>query len=114
MRAVTSSRIILTALALIIGLSVFYGSASAGAASDDTGETTPVKKMLTIERIFATPSLTGAAPSGIRWLPDSRGISYLEDVDDETHLVVRDIPSGKQRTLCIADTITVPAGSGGN
>lgn len=111
MRAATLPRITLAALVLMIGLSVFYSPPAvfAGASLESTGEATPVKKILTIERIFATPSLTGSGPSNIHWLPDGSRISYIEDTNDETHLVVREIPSGKKRTLCIADTIAVPA-----
>ena len=70
------------------------------------------KNVLTIERIFGSPSLTGRAPRSIRWMADSRGITYLvtegEDDLEQTYLVKVDVPSGKRRTLCIADTVTVP------
>lgn len=79
-------------------------------ASDDAPASS--KPVLTIERIYADPPLTGTAPRAIQWTPDSRGVSYLESVgegeSEQTHLMIAEVPSGKRRTLCIADTITVP------
>ncbi|UCH84169.1 MAG: S9 family peptidase [Candidatus Latescibacterota bacterium] len=75
-------------------------------------EAVPIKKMLTVERIFGDPSLTGSAPRSIRWLPDSKGLTFLatrgEGDEETTHLVVAEVPSGNERTLCVIDTITVP------
>lgn len=73
---------------------------------------TPSENQLTIEAIYQKPSITGDPPSGIRWMADSRAISFLvergEEEDKEKHLVIAALRDGKQRTLCIVDTIRVP------
>ncbi|MEJ2722626.1 MAG: DPP IV N-terminal domain-containing protein, partial [bacterium] len=65
-----------------------------------------------MDRIFATPSLTGSAPRSIRWLPDSKGLTFVVTRGDEdsesTNLMVAELPSGKERTLCVIDTVAVP------
>lgn len=67
---------------------------------------------LTVERIYTEPPLDGSPPKSIRWLPDSKGVSFLEERQDgdavQTHLVVARLNNGKRSTLCIADTVTVP------
>ena len=72
----------------------------------------PAQKVLTVERIFSDPPLVPPAPPGIQWLPDSRGVTYLrtprKGEKAATQLVVREVPSGEERTLCIVDTVTVP------
>ncbi len=111
-----SSRVALI-LAVVLGVAA-VGKAGSGALAVPPAQaggeetSTPVKKVLTVDRIFATPPLTGSAPRAIRWLPDSRGITYLATRGDgdssTTHLVAVEVPSGKERTLCVIDTIAVP------
>jgi dipeptidyl-peptidase-4 len=81
-------------------------------AVPDSGE-----KLLTIDAIFSTPSLTGRAPRAIRWMADSRAVSYLMTVEEgdsaegdskETHFMMAKLRDGKRQTLCVVDTIPVP------
>jgi dipeptidyl-peptidase-4 len=94
--------------ATVIGVA-FLGGFSGHATAAFGG---PSERELTVERIFATPPIGGAAPSRFRWMADSRGVSFLEkgggEDEGETHLVLASLPSGKRRVLCIADTVTVP------
>lgn len=39
----------------------------------------PAQERLTVERIFSAPSLSGAVPTGIRWAPDGRSVTFLRD-----------------------------------
>jgi dipeptidyl-peptidase-4 len=84
--------------------------AAAGAA--DADEATKTDKVLTVERIYASPPITGRSPSGIRWLADSKGVSFLmsqgNEDDAPTQLIIAEVPKGKRRTVCIVDTIPVP------
>ncbi len=67
---------------------------------------------LTIETIFGKPSLYESLPSQVRWVENSEGISYLEtrgEGDEKQQVfVIRSVPSGKERVVCIADTVTIP------
>jgi len=96
-------------LVLALGLSSIPRNTTAAGPAQQPA---PVKKVLTVERIFSDPPLVPSAPSGIAWLPDSRGVTYLRTPQKgekaATQLVVREVPSGKERTLCIVDTVTVP------
>ena len=85
----------------------------AGGAQAETPSPGPSNpKMLTIERIYADPPLTGTAPTGIRWLPDSKGVSFMieeSSVDDTVNVfIIASVPSGKRRTVCRIDDIPVP------
>jgi dipeptidyl-peptidase-4 len=81
--------------------------------ADPSPGASPSKKVLPVERVFADPPLVNDAPSGIAWLPDSRGVTYIRAARPgekaATRLVVREVPSGKERTLCVIDTVAVPA-----
>jgi dipeptidyl-peptidase-4 len=65
-----------------------------------------------VEDIYSDPPPTGRLPSAIKWIPDSRGISFLEktgvDSTEQTRFVIASVPSGKRRIICIPDTIPVP------
>ena len=106
--ASVSLRILVFGLALILGVSAYRPHASAEPSKNGASTT----KELTVERIFADPPLVSLAPPGIQWLPDSRGLTYLvtpkKGEKAVTRLVVRDVPSGKERTLCVIDTAAVP------
>jgi dipeptidyl-peptidase-4 len=95
------------AVAACAGLCLLDGSAVASEKMPSPGSA------LTLERIFSDPPLVPPAPGGIQWLPDSKGITYLvaprKGEAGATRLVVREVPSGKERTLCVVDTIAVPA-----
>jgi dipeptidyl-peptidase-4 len=83
------------------------------ALADPAPGSPPAKKPLPVERVFADPPLVSDAPSAIQWFPDSRGVTYIREPRHGekavTRLVVREVPSGKERTLCVIDTIAVPA-----
>ncbi len=101
-----------------MGLAVMLGIGWMGAQgrcqpAASAGASAPVGKILAVERIFSDPPLVSPAPPGIQWLPDSRGITYLvaprTGEKAPTRLVLREVPSGKERTLCVIDTVAVPA-----
>ncbi|MFQ5512744.1 MAG: S9 family peptidase, partial [Candidatus Krumholzibacteriia bacterium] len=107
--------IALAALALALGVSEWSSAGASAPADPGRARTAGVAggpRALTIERIYADPPLTGRAPSSIRWLPDSKGVTYLRKVGEgdakQTHLIVSRVTSGKERILCVADTIAVP------
>jgi len=68
------------------------------------------EKILTVERIYATPPITGEAPSAVRWLPDGKGVSYLVEQDGETQFVTAAVPSGETAALTLGD-LEPPGGS---
>ena len=108
--------IIATVTALVVCAAGLCAAAAAGApdpvAGPSPAPTDAPQGSLTIERIYADPPLTGRAPSSIRWMPNSGGVSYLKKMgegdDEQTLLVVARMSSGKERTLCVVDTIAVP------
>jgi dipeptidyl-peptidase-4 len=107
-------RTIWQGIAFGLVLAVGLGSIPRGATSvTPSKEIAAPKKVLTVDRIFSDPPLVPPAPSEIQWLPDSRGVTYLKKTaggdNKATRLVMREVPSGKERTLCVVDTITVPA-----
>jgi len=67
---------------------------------------------LTVERIFGKPSLLAPLPSGIQWVGHGKGVSYIEKRgegdDKQSLLVIREVPSGRERIVCIPDTAVVP------
>jgi dipeptidyl-peptidase-4 len=67
---------------------------------------------LTVERIFGKPSLLAPLPEGIQWVGDSKGVSYIEkqgEGDDAQHVfLIREVPSGTERVVCIPDTVAIP------
>lgn len=67
---------------------------------------------LTVEQIFGRPSLYETLPSQIRWVGDGSGVSFLTDLgegdDEHRAFVIRAVPSGKERVVCLADTLAVP------
>jgi dipeptidyl-peptidase-4 len=67
---------------------------------------------LTVERIFGKPALVSTLPSGIQWLGDGKGISYLEKRGEgdekQTFFVIQDVPRGDKHVVCVPDTVAVP------
>lgn len=53
----------------LIGLLALSGSSAAAVH--------PKQRTLTVERIFSPPSLSGRVPTGLRWSPDGRWVTYL-------------------------------------
>jgi dipeptidyl-peptidase-4 len=97
MKSISRAAITASALGLVLAVLV-VPSASAS-------------KTLTVERIYADPPLTGSPPTSIRWLPDSKRVSFVEKrgegEEKQTYLVLAEL-NGRRRTLCIADTVSVP------
>jgi dipeptidyl-peptidase-4 len=101
-----------TRLAVMLVL-VCIGTPARSQPAASAGTPAPDGKTLSVERIFSDPPLVSPAPPGVQWLPDSRGITYLvaprKGEHGQTRLVLREVPSGKERTLCVVDTIAVPS-----
>ncbi len=119
MRVVSSSPMIRSVVSwraagigLVLALAAVSFSESAF-AQNPSKKAVPATKLLTVERIFSDPPLVPPAPTGIEWLPDSRGVTYLRKPQKgekaATRLIVREVPSGREKTLCVVDTIAVPA-----
>jgi len=88
------------------------GGSATASQTDETIDRPLGEKRLTIEAIYASPPLTGSAPTALRWMPDSRRVSYLFDEGEgeskQTHFMAARVRDGKRETLCILDTIPVP------
>jgi dipeptidyl-peptidase-4 len=60
-------------------------------------------KALTVERIYAQPSLSGRLERGLAWTPDSKQLSFFETKgtgkDAKTELWVMDVATGERRVL---------------
>lgn len=66
---------------------------------------------LTIESIYGKPSLLRPIPASVEWLGNSRGVSFVRKSESDpprSELVLRDVPSGRERTVLAADTVAVP------
>jgi dipeptidyl-peptidase-4 len=87
-------------------------AAEAAPRAEETLDRPAGEKRLTIEAIYASPPITGRALRALRWMPDSRRVSYLIDEGEEderqTLLMAARMPDGRRETLCILDTIPVP------
>lgn len=60
------------------------------------------QKPLTIERLFASPSLSGPTPSGVKYSPDGQRVTFLkarEDEGDRYDLWQFDVATGEQSLL---------------
>jgi dipeptidyl-peptidase-4 len=77
--------------------------------------TPPAAGKLSIENIFGKQSLLADVPTEIQWRGDSKAVSYLTKLPgeagarDRNALVMREVPSGREHILCIADTVHAPA-----
>jgi len=68
------------------------------------------KSPLLIERMYASPALTGKSPSGLKLSPDGKRVTYLAGRKDNQHLYdlwQMDIESGKQSLLLDADELII-------
>ena len=61
---------------------------------------------LTVQRIYSSPSLSGALTRGIEWSPDSKRISYLQSSNGATELWTMDASTAARAVLVQADTIS--------
>lgn len=60
------------------------------------------QKPLTIERLFASPSLSGPAPTGVQYSPDGKRVTFLKAREDEGNrfdLWQFDVATGEQSLL---------------
>jgi dipeptidyl-peptidase-4 len=84
-------------------LSALFVPTSAARQSADAG------KALTVERIYAQPSLSGRLTRGLAWTPDGKSLSYFETKgsgkEAKTELWVMDATSGERRLLVAADKL---------
>ncbi|MEL7539468.1 MAG: S9 family peptidase, partial [Pseudomonadota bacterium] len=49
----------------------------------DTSSAMVEQKPLTIERLFASPSLSGPTPSGIKYSPDGKRVTFLKAREED-------------------------------
>jgi len=80
------------------------------------------RKALTVERIYGSPSLSGALTEGLEWSPDGKLLSYFQrtgqGADARTSLWGLDVASGKRRILLDFEKLrallpAAPSGSAG-
>lgn len=67
---------------------------------------------LTLERLYGMPPLTKLLP-GYTWVGDSKGISHTKKLPGEggamrSALVIREVPSGKEKVIRYMDEVPVP------
>src|SRR2546425_325525 len=66
-------------------------------------------KVLTVERIYSVPSLSGRLTRGLAWTPDGKQLSYFETKgagkEAKTELWVMDAANGERRLLVVADKL---------
>jgi dipeptidyl-peptidase-4 len=66
-------------------------------------------KELTVERIFAQPSLSGRLTRGIEWMPDGKSVSFLDSKGEgrgaKTELWAIDAATGARRLLVSAEKL---------
>jgi len=64
-------------------------------------------KLLTVERIYSQPSLSGRLTRGLAWTPDGKALSYFETQgsgrEAKTELWSMDAASGERRLLVAAE-----------
>ena len=87
-------------------------SASSPATSSPAASGPAGIEDLTVERIYGKRSLLSDLPSGIHWVGNSKGVSYLEKLgdDDESQkaFIIRSVPKGERRVVCVPDTVAIP------
>src|SRR6266849_10339042 len=66
-------------------------------------------KVLTVERIYSQPSLSGRLTRGLAWTPDGKGLSYFETKgsgkEAKTELWIMDAANGQRRLLVASDKL---------
>jgi dipeptidyl-peptidase-4 len=67
------------------------------------------RKAVTVERIYGSPSLSGALTDGLEWSPDGKLLSYFQRAgqgpDAPPSLWVLEVASGKRRILLDSDKL---------
>jgi dipeptidyl-peptidase-4 len=68
---------------------------------------------LTLERLLGMPPLLQPLPSAIKWVGGGHGVACVQRIPGDegvrSALVIREVPSGKERVVVFADTVAVPA-----
>jgi len=67
------------------------------------------RKLLTVQRIYSEPSLSGHLYAGVAWSPDGRWISFLKEGDrtsEEKAILTIDAATGSAKVLVSADKLT--------
>src|ERR1700687_1200304 len=90
---------------------IFVGFLCLGRARVSLAQQSPLVqgKVLTVERVYSQPSLSGRLARGLTWSPDSRRLSYFETKgvgkEGKTELWVMDAGNGERRLLVAAGTL---------
>jgi dipeptidyl-peptidase-4 len=96
-----------------IALSLSIGAGIVRADGESSGQTDSARtnqtRLLTVERIYGTPNLSGSLTTGIEWSPDAKRISYLErnaqGNKDRTELWTMDAATGERKVLVNSETL---------
>jgi dipeptidyl-peptidase-4 len=78
----------------------------------------PTRKVLTVERIYSQPSLSGQVTRGLAWMPDGAAVSFFETTGTakgaKADLWVMDAATGEKRVLVTAEKLesVLPAEKG--
>jgi dipeptidyl-peptidase-4 len=91
-------------ISLIAALALTVAACAGASAQVPTETTSPMvdQKPLTIERLYASPSLSGPAPSGVQYSPDGKRVTFLKARADEASrydLWQFDVATGEQSML---------------
>ena len=93
----------LPVLLIAFALAAFFSPRSAAQQTAASG------KALTVERIYAQPSLSGRLTRGLTWAPDGKQLSYFETKgvgkEAKTELWVMDAANGQRRLLVGSDKL---------
>ncbi|MBB4212015.1 dipeptidyl-peptidase IV [Rhodothalassium salexigens DSM 2132] len=82
--------------------------APAGASAAEAGDAQAEAGRLTIDRLVASPSLSGATISSVRFSPDGRLVTYLKGRDDDAtvrDLWAHDLETGRAAKLADAQAL---------
>ena len=93
---------------LVSGLAAALLLASPAIAQ--TGQDTMASKELTIERLYASPSLSGPAPTGVKYSPDGSRVTFLKAREDDSSrydLWQFDVETGA-RSMLVDSTLLEP------
>jgi len=89
-------RFAMTSLRFLCALALFAALASAVVAGS------AASKMLTVDRIYSAPSLSGYLTEGVEWAPDSKRVSYFGRDRSGVELWTTDAATGQSKILVSA------------
>ena len=90
---------------LLFALAAALGTLPAGAKARPS-------KLLTVERIYSAPSLSGHLVQGIQWSPDGERISYLERDGSKVEMWTMEAAGGERKVLVNASVLQQALASG--